>query len=140
MSHLIAACICTDLARGRLAKIGKADYRASDLAPIGFAFFFVGLMCVLGEVSIVPKKPERDDRAPKPQIIIARIAILATFVACGGCTGIQAPIVDMNGVDQARYNIDLSDCAKRASAMFISAGNPISRCMEERGYKILFRN
>jgi hypothetical protein len=43
----------------------------------------------------------------------------------------------MTGVDHVQYNRDLADCYN--SIPFIAAGNPVTSCMEKKGYKILVR-
>jgi hypothetical protein len=63
------------------------------------------------------------------------LVMLIGLAACGG--PVPEPIVDMTGVDQVQYNKDLADCYK--SIPFIAAGNPVTSCMEEKGYKILVR-
>jgi hypothetical protein len=45
----------------------------------------------------------------------------------------------MTGVDPARHNRDLADCYDRSMAG-VSFGNPVTRCMEAKGYRILVRN
>jgi len=50
------------------------------------------------------------------------------------------PTVDMRGVDQVRYNNDLSDCQDekvRRTADTLFTHNMVSDCMEKRGYRIL---
>jgi hypothetical protein len=63
--------------------------------------------------------------------------IVLSFVALAGCGGgpTPAPIVDMAGVDQTKYNRDLAACYDAAPA--VSFGNPVSRCMSDKGYKVL---
>ncbi|GAB2176999.1 hypothetical protein DLREEDagr8_25570 [Dongia sp. agr-C8] len=68
-------------------------------------------------------------RAQLPRVA----AILCTLL--GGCSATHAPIVDMTGVDQATYNRDLADCVKNQPAF--AFGNPVTRCMKEKGYTIL---
>jgi hypothetical protein len=58
------------------------------------------------------------------------------LVILAGCGGpVPAPIVDMTGVDQAQYNLDLADCVKNQPAFAL--GNPVTRCMKAKGYRIL---
>lgn len=67
--------------------------------------------------------------------------IAALMIGAGlmGCTGLAAtrPVVDMKGVDPVRYNRDLAACEDYVARQFISAGNGVSRCLSEKGYKIL---
>ena len=45
------------------------------------------------------------------------------------------PIIDMQGVDPVQYNRDLADCSQNMP--FAALGNPVSTCMESKGYVIL---
>jgi hypothetical protein len=65
-------------------------------------------------------------------------------LALGGCAlrtpYLAPPTVDMRGIDQNRYNTDLSDCqdlkVKRTGDTIWTDGM-VSDCMAARGYKIL---
>lgn len=65
------------------------------------------------------------------------IALGTLYLA--GCSGISAarPIIDMEGVDVVKYNRDLATCEDYVSSQLFSPGNGTSRCMSEKGYKIL---
>jgi hypothetical protein len=53
-----------------------------------------------------------------------------------GCVGPPPnPVVDMTGVDQAVYNRDLADCINNQPAF--AFGNPVTKCMRVKGYRIL---
>lgn len=67
------------------------------------------------------------------------IAASAIAVLLAGCTGLAAirPIVDMEGVDPVKLNRDMAACEDYVASQLISAGNGVSRCMSEKGYKIL---
>ena len=67
-------------------------------------------------------------------IAIIPIALLV------GCAAVQPPVVDMTGVDPGRHSRDLAACdAERYEGKF-EMGNPLSNCMERKGYKILVRH
>jgi hypothetical protein len=61
----------------------------------------------------------------------ALVAVALVLVGCG--TGPMNPIVDMQNVDPVKYNRDLAECNHAPGVI----GNPISRCMRKKGYKIL---
>ena len=62
------------------------------------------------------------------------LGVLAVgLTACGDPT---PPIVDMTGVDQGQYSRDLAYCTVRDRDTVV-LGNRITRCMREKGYKIL---
>ncbi len=64
------------------------------------------------------------------------LAIAMTMTLLSACAGPPpAPIVDMTDVDQATYNKDLAGCY--ASIGAFEWGNPVTRCMSEKGYTIL---
>lgn len=71
----------------------------------------------------------------KPLVLFALSAPVVLTIIAGCATKAQAPIVDMEGVDIVKYNRDLADC--ELNAPFISAGSHLTRCMHEKGYKIL---
>ena len=59
---------------------------------------------------------------------------LALLAGCGS-NGVPPPIVDMRGVDIAQHNLDLQDCYRTMPDF--SWGNPVTKCMAAKGYKIL---
>lgn len=61
--------------------------------------------------------------------------LAAVTAAIISCSAPQAPVVDMEGVDPAQHNRDLAECYRTMPA--IAAGNPITTCMKEKGYRIL---
>ena len=61
--------------------------------------------------------------------------VIVACLAASACSPIPAPIVDHTGVDEAKYNQDLADCYNQDHG--INVGNPVTRCMEAKGYKIL---
>jgi hypothetical protein len=66
---------------------------------------------------------------------VSAASFLASKILLTGCQPTLAPIVDMTGVDQAQYNRDL---AKRVNHQPLFAfGNPVTQCMQKKGYKIL---
>lgn len=65
--------------------------------------------------------------------IMAGLVLALGLTGCGG--PVPAPIVDMHGVDQAKYNEDLADCVNNQPAF--AFGNPVTKCMKAKGYKIL---
>lgn len=59
------------------------------------------------------------------------------LLGCAVNTPYTPPVVDMRGVDPAKYNADLSDCDERVeNGGPIQFGPVISNCMEEKGYRI----
>jgi hypothetical protein len=76
---------------------------------------------------------------------MTRLMVLGiTAIMLASCalrpTYLTTPIVDMHGVDQARYNNDLSDCQAlkvKRTADTIWTADVISNCMTERGYHVL---
>jgi hypothetical protein len=72
-----------------------------------------------------------------------RCLILLGALALAGCTTGRAvnapPIVDMRGVDQTKYNADVSECTQeKINTKFPYSDWPIiTRCMERKGYRIL---
>jgi hypothetical protein len=63
------------------------------------------------------------------------ILIGVAAFALAACTPVPQPIVDMTGVDQAQYNKDLAACYDAIPGF--SFGNPVSKCMADKGYKVL---
>ena len=69
-----------------------------------------------------------------------KIAIFAVFSGLlAACSPISAsrPIVDMEGVSLVKYNRDLADCENWVASQAFVAGNGVSQCLSDRGYKIL---
>ncbi|MEH2542808.1 hypothetical protein [Bradyrhizobium sp. AZCC 1699] len=67
--------------------------------------------------------------------------LLLSVLLLGGCavqSAYEPPVVDMAGVDQNRYNQDLSECTrKKMDQGAITFGAVISNCMRERGYRVI---
>lgn len=62
--------------------------------------------------------------------------VIAGALPIAGCGGpVLPPEVDMVGVDQAQYQKDLQACYRDMPGF--AWGNPITKCMKEKGYKIL---
>ena len=66
---------------------------------------------------------------------------LLTLTNCASTpSAYEPPVVDMRGVDPQKYANDLHDCTEqKKEAGFITFGGMISRCLEERGYKVEIR-
>lgn len=72
--------------------------------------------------------------------MIKRLMAASAFgAALASCTPISGtrPIIDLEGVDMVKHNRDLAACEDYVSSQLISPGNGVSRCMHEKGYKIL---
>ena len=67
--------------------------------------------------------------------VAAVLVCLALCSVLAACSATHHPIVDMTGVDQATYNQDLAECVKNQPAF--AFGNPVTRCMKDKGYTIL---
>ncbi|MCW1993089.1 hypothetical protein ABIE85_008663 [Bradyrhizobium diazoefficiens] len=71
-------------------------------------------------------------------MILLAIPILSS---CAARTPyVEPPVVDMGGVDQNRYNADLSACTNEkiaATSTTIWTNDMISVCMERKGYRVL---
>lgn len=71
--------------------------------------------------------------------IFPLVALLLT--GCAARTAyVEPPVVDMAGVDQSRYNVDLSACTNEkiaATATTMWTNDMISVCMERKGYRVL---
>ena len=68
-----------------------------------------------------------------------RATYLISILLLTGCStnsAVEPPIVDMTGVDQNRYNSDLSECQRRVNPTF-SIGPVVSNCMADKGYRVL---
>jgi hypothetical protein len=72
--------------------------------------------------------------------LLEDVLFVIAIVSLAGCSTVSPPIVDMQGVDPVRYNRDLAECTDRINSAPISFGNGVSRCMEDKGYRILVRN
>lgn len=68
-----------------------------------------------------------------------RALSLTALLTLGACTPISGtrPIIDLEGVDMVKHNRDLAACEDYVASQLIVAGNGTSRCMSEKGYKIL---
>jgi len=67
----------------------------------------------------------------------ASAAYLLTLLSLVGCGGeLPDPIIDRAGVDEVQYNRDLAACHNERPA--ITVGAYITRCMTQRGYKVLY--
>jgi hypothetical protein len=71
--------------------------------------------------------------------ILLSVSMSGVLLAgCAGYSPYEGPLVDMAGVDQTKYNNDLSECRhKKQNASFVGAGTMISDCMAERGYNVI---
>lgn len=73
--------------------------------------------------------------------MVFAIGLTMSGVLLAGCAGYspyEGPLVDMAGVDQNRYNTDLSECRTiKKNATFVGNGRLITECMTSRGYKII---
>lgn len=54
----------------------------------------------------------------------------------GGCSFAGEPMVNRMGVDDARYNRDLSAC-KQQSVVPVGFSNPVATCLTGKGYQVL---
>jgi hypothetical protein len=72
-----------------------------------------------------------------------RNILLLAGLVLGGCavnTVNTPPTVDMRSVDQAKYADDLAACQEQArNGGWLQFGAPVSRCLEERGYRVTQR-
>ena len=76
-----------------------------------------------------------------------KISVLVFLaISLGGCAArtplLEAPTIDMAGVDQAKYNNDLSQCQQlkvQRNAEVVWTAGIISDCMSSRGYRVLER-
>ena len=75
------------------------------------------------------------NRAVRAVIVVGLLECCFALSGCGGPT--PTPIVDMTGVDLAVYNRDLAGCVKQEAAKLIVLGNGVTRCMMQKGYRIL---
>lgn len=70
---------------------------------------------------------------------LASILSLALIHLSLSACGVPSPIVDMAGKDPVQYQRDLAACHAYADRVF-SWGNPVAKCMEQKGYYILRTN
>jgi hypothetical protein len=74
-----------------------------------------------------------------------RIMVLGVAVTTlAGCalrsTYLTTPVIDMHGVDQNKYNADLTECQTlkiQRTKDTIRTADVIPDCMRERGYKVM---
>ena len=66
-------------------------------------------------------------------IFVCPILACLTLNGCGGPT--PSPVVDMEGVDPVTYKHDLAECIKNQPVF--AFGNPVTKCMRDKGYKVL---
>lgn len=64
---------------------------------------------------------------------------IAAALMLAGCSSVssQRPLVDLEGVDLAKYQRDMAACEDETASQLVVAGNGVSRCMQAKGYKIL---
>jgi hypothetical protein len=68
------------------------------------------------------------------------LLLLLLLTGCAFQSAYEPPVVDMRGVDQQRYAQDLHDCTEaKKNAGFVTVGQPISDCLEKRGYTVTLR-
>jgi starvation-inducible outer membrane lipoprotein len=65
--------------------------------------------------------------------------IMVMCIALQACAGLPPPVVDMEGVDHAKYNRDLAACYEEANSA-VEMGNAVTNCIKRKGYKILYSN
>lgn len=71
------------------------------------------------------------------------LILLPLALTLAACNTVQQPVVDLTGVDMGRYSQDMAACDRErytGQNGFIEAGNPLTNCMQRKGYKILVRN
>lgn len=68
------------------------------------------------------------------------LTLLALALVLSACNTVQQPVVDLTGVDMGRYSQDQAACDRERYETSFSVGNPLTNCMERKGYKILVRN
>jgi hypothetical protein len=70
--------------------------------------------------------------------MIFSIGLAVMLTGCAGHSPMEGPLVDMAGVDQNRYNTDLSECRnQKQNSSFVGAATMISDCMASRGYHVI---
>ena len=73
-----------------------------------------------------------------------KVSILGALLlsGCVASHGVyQPPVVDMTGVDPAKYQKDANECTvAKKNATFVGNAQFISNCMEAKGYVILEKN
>lgn len=70
--------------------------------------------------------------------------VLSGLLALAAC-GIPPPLIDMRGVDGNAYHRDINECYAdtidpRTGTYRFAMGNPVTSCMERRGYRIISRS
>jgi hypothetical protein len=67
------------------------------------------------------------------------IRLLSLAFILSACTPISAsrPIIDLEGVNMVKHNRDLAACEEWVTQQAFVAGNGVSQCMHDKGYKIL---
>ena len=68
-----------------------------------------------------------------------RLLAALTCTMLQACAGLPPPVVDMEGVNQTKYNRDLAACYEEKKSAF-EMGNAITNCMKQKGYRILYSN
>ena len=69
--------------------------------------------------------------------LIALGAVAIVLSGCGSARGpLDAPPVDMRGVEQAKYANDLEACRAEVANQSFSYGDPMIRCLRARGYTV----
>ena len=72
---------------------------------------------------------------------LALLPLALSLAACvSGPQTPRMPIVDMTGVDVGRHSRDEAACEQERFQTSFSVGNPLTNCMERKGYKVLARN
>jgi hypothetical protein len=71
----------------------------------------------------------------KLKIIYLPIIMGVITSGCGAGGPTMAPVVDMTGVNQQTYNKDLAFCYQHMP--LFAVGNPVTKCMQAKGYKIV---
>ena len=57
---------------------------------------------------------------------------------CASNTPFTPPVIDMAGVDQTKFNNDISECnRRREEGGFVQFGPVISNCTRDKGYRII---
>jgi hypothetical protein len=63
------------------------------------------------------------------------LASVALLTACGFSSP-PGPVVDHTGIDEGAYSRDLAACYNERP--FVTFGAYISRCLTQKGYKVLY--
>jgi hypothetical protein len=67
------------------------------------------------------------------RILMITLSVVLLLDSCAASP--PEPVIDMQGVDPAQYSRDLAGCYQNIP--FAALGNPVSTCMESKGYVIL---